>query len=410
MKTVSINFDKIKKQFDLEDLNINYIKFDMGDTHANGKSVCTLILNDESKRLLFKPRSAAIDLQLYKFSKELDHILNINHILMLPKILSGNNYCFVEFVENKECLTDKEISEYYLNMGKTLAILFLFHSKDYHGENILSSGPFPYLIDNETILHKVDKIYNDTVIQEIAGYIAESVYGTGVLPFTISSQKNGKSMEVGALNSGKQRVAPFTTHKLVNRKTDDIKIEDYYKTLEALPSSPKYKGEVVSCEGYLDILQKGFSQVILAILDKKKRIIKIVAKYFSNQKIRYIYRGTNIYSQLLDTSYHPELLTNAIDRKVYFLRLFEYLNLDDPNDLVMGNYELQQLLNGDVPLFYTSSDDGRIFDYYFNEILKIDNDSLLDQVLERIDSLSKLDLLRQQRIINMSFIGSGFMI
>lgn len=390
-----------------ESLSLENIKFDMGDTHAKGKSVC--ILNFSNTKVLYKPRDSKLDNSIMNFSKELEKSLGITNILKIPISLSIENHSYVEFIEQKECDTEEDVQNYFVNLGKTTAILYLFHSKDYHGENVLASNSQPYLIDNETILHRSELRESRNGLEKILDYISESVYSTGILPFTINSEQSKKSLEVGALNSGEDRISPFLTHKISNRHTENIRVENFYKKMDSLPSSPKFNGKLISCEKYRLFFQSGFLEVCLGILKNKQIVNKLISKYFSNLKIRYIFRNTNIYSQLLETSFHPDLLKNKIDRQVYFLRLFEYLNLNNSIERKMGNHEFKQLLNCDVPLFYSDTIRNSIYDYNFSKIVELDyKTSTIEEIEKRISELSYLDIYRQFKIINMSFLGSNF--
>ena len=82
--------------------------------------------------------------------------------------------------------------------------------KDYHGENILACQEYPYLIDNETILHFSEPVNITSNSQNIYNFVTNSVYSVGILPMSLYSANNDKGMEIGALNSGeKTRITLF---------------------------------------------------------------------------------------------------------------------------------------------------------------------------------------------------------
>ena len=184
-----INNDKeqLIGKFDLKEFVLEAIKYGMGDTHLGGRTVCELYLQN-GKVLIYKPRSSEIDNRLKIFSEVVYKKTGIQDVLNLPDNLSFPEYSYIEYIERKECSNDEDVKRYYRNIGKTLCILYIFNAKDYHGENIMASGDKPYLIDNETIFHKA----NDSGrcgVEEISGKIIDSVYGSGLLPITISSEK-----------------------------------------------------------------------------------------------------------------------------------------------------------------------------------------------------------------------------
>ncbi|MFX3880842.1 DUF4135 domain-containing protein, partial [Streptococcus suis] len=57
-------------------------------------------------------------------------------------------------------------------MGKILAFLHFFGAKDYHVENVLASGRFPYIIYNETILHFSENQKINTSVHKIYNFVA----------------------------------------------------------------------------------------------------------------------------------------------------------------------------------------------------------------------------------------------
>ena len=224
-----------------------------------------------------------------------------------------------------------------------MAFLHIFGAKDYHGENILSCESYPYLIDNETILHFSEKESIDSSIQRMYDVVADSVYSVGILPMTLYSVNNDKGMEVGALNSGEKRESPYQSHQLTNIGTDEIRIEKVFKEIEDFPSTVRYMGKTVSCKEYRENVLYGFELIYRIILKNRNKVQKMIMKYFENCETRYIYRNTNIYVQFLETSHHPDLLRNKYDFEMYMLRMLEYGNVDNEFDKSMVKDEINQL-------------------------------------------------------------------
>lgn len=404
-----MNLSDIEKYFGFENLKLSNIKFNAGDTHSNGKSVCILELNNKRK-IVYKPRNMSVDVNLDLFSKEFASQFSLPNVLFLPRTLSKSSYSFVEFVEVKECNSRHDVEMYYENIGMLLAFLHIFGAKDYHGENILSCESYPYLIDNETILHFSEKESIDSSIQRMYDVVTDSVYSVGILPMTLYSVNNDKGMEIGALNSGEKRESPYQTHQLTNIGTDEIRIEKVFKEIEDFPSTVRYMGKTVSCKEYRENVLYGFELIYRIILKNRNKVQKMIMKYFENCETRYIYRNTNIYIQFLETSHHPDLLRNKYDFEMYMLRMLEYGNVDNEFDKSMIKDEINQLRKGDVPIFYTSSSSNEIYNGLHSRIYSLEGDSIIKNISKRICSLSEENLLRQQRIINMAFMGSELFI
>lgn len=404
-----LNHTCIEDFFEFSPLKLSRLKFNLGDTHSDGKSVCVLEFNNKRK-LIYKPRNMSVDVNLELFSKEFAESFNLSSLLFVPRTLSEDNYSFVEFIEEKECNSLHEVEFYYKNIGELLAFLHVFGSKDYHGENILACKSKPFLIDNETILHFSENKEITSSIQNMYDFIARSVYSTGILPMTLYSVNNDKGMEVGALNSGDRRESPYLTHQLANVGTDEIRIEKVFKEVGDFPSTVRYKGNTISCSEYREHVQKGFETIYKIILNNKDKVSKMIVKYFKDCETRYIYRDTNIYVQFLETSHHPDLLKNRYDLEMYLLRLFEYGDIDVEFDKMMIKDEINQLRKDDIPIFYTNSSSNDIYNGSHSYLYFLEGDSILEKALGKVSSLSEENLLRQQRIINMTFMGSELFI
>lgn len=394
----------IQNYFKVSNLQLSKINFNAGDTHSKGKTVC--ILNFKDKDIVYKPRNMILDVNLKLFAEEFEKTFGISNTLFIPKTLTKKGYSYVEMIEIQECSTLEDVKIYFENMGKILAFLHLFGAKDYHGENVLASGRFPYLIDNETILHFSENEIINTSIHKMYDFVANSVYSTGILPMTLYSINNNKGMEIGALNSGARRESPYLTHQLSNVGTDEIRIEKVFKEVGSFPSTVRYEGENVSCSNYLPQVQQGFEEIYRIFVDNKSVISKMIKKYFNNCETRYIYRNTNIYVQLLETSHHPELLKNRYDFEMYFLRLCEYGDISNEFDSKMIHDEINQLKNDDVPIFYSDSSNNNISNGVKEYILSLEGESIVEKILNRIKIASTSNLVRQKRIINMSFMGT----
>ncbi len=395
----------IENSFNFKDFNLSKISFNAGDTHSKGKSVCILHLTN-NQRLVYKPRNMLLDVRLESFIKDFEVTFGLESLLYIPKVLIKGDHSYVEFIDTEDCSSNSEVRQYFKNIGILLAFLYIFGSKDYHGENILAKGPYPYLIDNETILHFDEERNISSSIDNMYNFIANSVYSTGILPMTLYSVNNDKGMEIGTLNSGEKRVSPFLSHQLVNVGTDKIRIEKVFKEVGDFPSTVKYKGKTVSCANYRENVLDGFELIYQIVRTNKEKVFNMFNYYFKSCETRYIHRNTNIYVQFLETSRHPELLRNKIDFEMYLLRLCEYTNMNEIFDRKMVFDEIRQLREGDIPLFYADSFNNSILSDNYSYLHSFTDHSISDKVQSKLSNLSYDDLLRQKRIINMCFMGT----
>jgi lantibiotic modifying enzyme len=61
-----------------------------------------------------------------------------------------------------------------------------------------------------------------------------------------------------------------------------------------------------------------------------------------------VLKSTNIYTQILASSYHPYLLVNKWHRKLFLMKI---IYADDSNENI-AKAEIKDMYNGDVPYFW----------------------------------------------------------
>ncbi len=385
--------------------SIEEISFNIGDTHANGKFVCILKFENNQK-IIYKPRDMTLDIRLAQLCEFLKNEFDNKILMFIPKTLNIGNHGYVEFITKKDCENNKDLERYFESMGNMIALLYFLNSKDYHGENIIANGKKPFMVDNETLLHKNLHFEKYSCAELLMEKISCSVFSTGLLPFTMYSQINNAFMEVGALNSGKKRLSPYYTHDIINKKTDEIKIQHIKKEIDSIVSSPTLLNNNISCENYICNILTGFKKLYLTFANNKEKIINFIKGSFKDTNSRYIFRSTNVYTQILDTSFHPELLKDEKTRNVYLLKLAEYLDISKDTNMIFLKEEIKSLKNGDIPLFFVDTETNIVYNSNYKQILRFSDSNILSDIEKKIKNCSKQDMKQQIKFINMSFIGS----
>jgi len=384
------------------------IEFSQGDSHNGNKTVTKLTFENDFC-LMYKPRPLGIE---KAYNELLDWLCSIIPDFKKPyaaNVYTKDNYGYMEFIDRKECTDQESVKNFYYKMGELVAILYSLNSKDFHGENIIASGEEPVLIDLETLLHKVEQIDKEKIssYENILHTITNSVASIAILPTTIINRIENLVMEVGAMNSGNKRKSPYKTQVLTGRNTDEIRIENEYKEIEIIDSSPKYNGIYLSADQYIADIKQGFIQIYNWIKENKKIYYEKVVELFSEKESRYIFRSTNNYTQLIETSYHPDLLHNKIDRFIYFHRVFTTTDFENKNDVAMCKTEVEEMLNGDVPMYKIKNNSSDISNMNNNIVMNAEGDSILKSIESRINMFTQNDLKRQVSLINQCFLGSG---
>lgn len=384
---------------------LRFIQVGKGDTHNNGKTVSKLIFENEI--LIYKPRELTME---QKFQEFINWLKNENEefkMIYSAKVYGKAECGWMEFVENEECENEEDISEFYYKMGEILAIIYSFNSKDFHYENVIAKGSSPVLIDLETLFHVVLEEKTEDVHSYILDTLYTSVIGSTFLPTLFQNNKTNEIMEVGALGRCKTQISPFKTQVLKEVDTDQVHIEFENKVLPMTKNFPILKGKGVGCQDYLTQVREGFRQVYTWIMKNKTLYLDKVYELFCGEKCRIICKNTNLYTQLLETSNHPSLLYNKVDREVYFHRLGLVINdYETFDESCLFTQEINFMLNEDIPMFYCYSNS--------NEILFGDDKNTgatcvgtaMNETRKKVMSMDELDLKRQIALINESFIGS----
>src|SRR6185295_11233803 len=125
----------------LEDLcapgELHELSFGAGDSHRGGTTV--VIVRGERGRVVYKPRSLAIDTALRSFVAELgddhseDHGSALN--VRIPEVMDCGDYGWAEFVSHRFAAGNDELVSFYRGIGHLLALMRLLSGSDLHAEN-----------------------------------------------------------------------------------------------------------------------------------------------------------------------------------------------------------------------------------------------------------------------------------
>ncbi len=388
---------------------IKEIHMDQGDTHNNGKTVAQLIF-DTNKIIIYKPHNLEIDKKFYDFIKWINGLNNLNNYkenLLAVKVYTIKNAGWAEFIEYKECDSKKDLKHFYYKIGKLLCLIHTLNGNDMHHENIIAHKDTPVLIDLETLMH-IDLYdnYNSKSATEIAiKEIKESVISTHLLPSKVVNSKNNKVLEIGGVGATKNQKAPFKSKFIENIKSDEIKIVKRYGTIQPENNNPIYKGKTTNAEKYKKEIICGFKNMYTWIVKNKELYINKIYSLFNNSKIRILHKPTNVYAQLLYSSFHPDLLTNYADRYIFMHRIAtDYANKN--HNIV--KCEINNMMQGDIPLFTLDVNNKLVHNIHLENININLNKTIMDKITKKIKKMDEIKMYRQIGIINTSFITEDY--
>ncbi|MCL1695624.1 MULTISPECIES: type 2 lanthipeptide synthetase LanM family protein [unclassified Lysinibacillus] len=395
---------EIKSLFDVDIpiKEIHHINLGSGDSHNNGKTVCVITFS-EGRRLVYKPRSLELDEKFQNFLKWYNDKNDTSTKLVPFRLINKKDYGWVEFIENSKCINNDEVCAFYHRLGQLLAIVHIFNATDFHYENIIASGEYPFLIDLESLFHHtIMPDHHDSqspVINKALRIVRDSVVSTGVLPSTANINLNKKTIfDLSGISDADNQITPFKEGFVKKINSDEIRIEKETFKIKGGSNLPRLEGKDIFILDYLPNFSEGFECAYTFFYNNKKGLIEILDG-FSNVEVRKIFRDTMKYNKLLNMSYHPDFLRNQIDREILLSRLWvESKNEESIKKIVP--YEIRDLVEGDIPYFSSSPGSYNIVTSDGTKHIPLYYKSGMDLCKEKIGKLNKEDCLYQLEIIH----------
>lgn len=313
--------------------SVAQIEGDLSDRHNGGRSVL-IVTFSSGIRLVYKPRCLDVDVSWESFNTWLSRE-GFPYAAKTPKIVNCEDHGWVEYVNYDPLMNVQEAEEFYIRAGVLLGLTYILGGNDFHAENLIAWGKYPVLIDLETLLlHKVKPFILDTegmtASQMANDILSESAVRTGLLPMWRNNRK-GSALDWGALtgdNSGTKNIP------LLNGKK--LKVSDYEASL-----------------------LKGFSMIYDFVVENSEKLISEHSplKAFSNCRLRFLIRSTQVYADVLNHVINPAYLKNGLDYSFEAERLGSAYLLTAPDTILPELWntflsERDAIERRDIPIFY----------------------------------------------------------
>lgn len=337
-------------------------QFDAGDSHQGGQTVA--ILHCEAGRVVYKPRSVAIDAALADLLPRLLPDEPVATRIAVPRVIDRDGYGWAEFVAHRFCADEVDLRHYYRNLGHWLALVRMLGGCDLHAGNLIAAGPVPTVIDCETFfapqLPAAESGYGQALDRAVR-LLNESVLSTGLLPDR-GSALGWRGIDSSATGSLPDEQPVPERPVIVDAGTDLARV-GYAPMPDALdghnlPSPQPELGR------YWDLLLDGFDELSAHLrgLDRSGHLEKLLAP-FADLPIRVLVRSTESYAELGRMLWHPESLHDepaARGRAADVLAKQASDRSVAPGDPAVIQAEIGDLLHDDVPFFTTTPRHGRL--------------------------------------------------
>jgi len=340
---------------------LNELSFGAGDSHRGGLTVA--IARGEGWRVVYKPRSLAIDSALRGFVTELagDHGSELS--IRVPEAMDCGDYGWVEFVTHRFAAGNEELLSFYRGIGQLLALMRLLSGSDLHAENVIAHGGRPVIVDCETL-------FTPKIPPSPSGYgeafdragelITRTVLSVGLLPGRgMGLGWRGVDLSAVGMLPGQQ---PMQQQQgIIDAGSDKARVGPI---LVEAPVSQNHPSARPALAEYWPEVLRGFDE-LTATLQRMDAAgsLRPRLRVFEDCNIRVVLRGTEVYAEIGRMLWHPVSLHNAEPARQRAFALLQKMaeNVSAaPSDPAVIDAEIDELLEGDIPYFSAMAREGRL--------------------------------------------------
>lgn len=400
MERYSSDLKSLQETFGSKKLTLTEVELGLGDSHENGQSVIEVGFLETTTRLIYKPKSLQVSLQVHELLAWFN-LKGFQHPFSTYRIVDRSEYCWEEKVLALPCEDTEGLERHHHRLGGLLGVMYILKGTDLHFENIIASGEYPVIIDYETLFqnHLAD-VFEDSAEVQAKFRMVDSVMGTGLLPTLGFKSHDGKGIEMSGMGGSAQEL-PFPVLQSEKENTDEMRFVTKAYWTEEKANRPSLRGSKIRTSDYVEHIVEGFTGVYNIAMQHKDELKKNIDN-FSKLKIRHILRSTNFYANFLTDTNHPNFLRDAFSREMILDRMYfsHY-----PSTIIAA--EKRELVDGDVPYFYTTPSSLSLFDSKGHEYPDVFEETGLEKVHRKLRGLDDKTLLEQQQLIRSSIMASG---
>jgi type 2 lantibiotic biosynthesis protein LanM len=410
LQRLASDLQTIEQTFQEQTNQVVEIQGNLSDLHNRGRSVMALTFASGLK-LIYKPRGLALEaayFQLLAWCNQQEVLLPFK----ILKVVNCKTHGWMEYVEHLPCEDEAAVLRYYQRAGMLLCLLYVLQGNDCHGENLIASGEHPVLVDLETLLHPHAREIDPTEevdAQSLASqqFFEGSVLRTGLLPRWEIGADGGKAHDISGLGGFGEQEIPFRIPKWQNINTDNMALEYEPGIMPPANNVPSFNGIPLLPNDYVNEIVDGFRQMYQFLLERQKDLLATNSPLaaLANQRVRFLFRNTQVYAHILDKTLYPQFLQHGVDRSIELDVLSRAFLAADKKPLIwpLLQVELQAMEHMDIPYFFADSNSDAltvnsdlIVEGYFKE-------PSYDRMMSCLRQLNDADLVQQTAIIRGSF-------
>lgn len=340
------------------DARVDSISGPCSDPHDGGNVVVAIRLESTSCWIYYKPRSLLPEAVMAAGARWLD-VRGASPGPAVPDALAREGYGWSRQVVHEALPDDAALAEYARRAGALLALSHVLSVTDLHADNLVATACGPVLVDVETLLMPA---WRDAGARKasVAARLDESVLRTRLLP-EWEPDHDGEAVDVSGLAGFTESVRPIVVRRIADANTDRMRWIEASEEMPPARNRVLVDGAVVAPGAMREDLVAGFRHAYGALRDDPVGFEGAVRASLGDDagsergelRIRFLFRPTLAYDQILDHLGSPALLRDAEATALELDRLMvPFLNRasDDPvwPTLVAERAALE---HGDVPRF-----------------------------------------------------------
>jgi type 2 lantibiotic biosynthesis protein LanM len=385
------------------------IEASLSDPHLGGRSV--LIARFTSGlRVVYKPRPVGME----RFYAEVVESVNRAgglHPLKSLAVLSRPTHGWIEYAEHRDCEDHAAVERYFERCGMLLCLAHVLGAGDFHFENLIACGDDPVLIDMEGLVNHRFSFADDlpTVAmpaRESTRRWARSVLNTRLLPTLKASDDGLFAPDIGGLSRMDEKL------ELVVGAWEDVNRDGMRLARRRISHQteqrnlPRVAGAQISAMEHVDLVVAGYRHTYRLLLGERGEWLCAggLLDLGRGHRARFLLRDTNLYLTLLERCLHPKYLRSGVDRGIELDALARTLlrTEDRPAIWPLLGAERDALERLDVP-YFDAEVGSTDLELPSGVITGCFSASALDEVRERLQGMSGVDLEFQEAAIRTSF-------
>jgi type 2 lantibiotic biosynthesis protein LanM len=374
----------------------------VGDRHRDGRTV--MIAGFASGlRLVYKPKSLAVETHFQELLTWLNQRGDHPPFRTLT-ILDRATHGWVEFVTPQGCASPDQVRRFYERQGGYLALLYALEATDFHYENLIAAGEHPVPVDLESLFHpRVEGIDTRQSEAFVGRTMMHSVLRTGLLPQRIWASEESEGVDLSGLGMLPGQLSPQGVPQWDSAGTDQMRFTREHMEMPGGRNRPTLNDQDVNVLDYAQAITNGFERLYRLLLRHRDELLADDGPLaaFAGDEIRVILRATRTYSLLLQESFHPDVLRDALERDCMFDRLWAGV----PGRSFLSRVipaEQADLWRNDVPMFTTHPNSRHLWSSMGEQMADFFDEPGMNLALCRIQQLNEKDLEQQRWFIRAS--------